>query len=49
VLRALTLAGVRALTSRPPTLEELFIKYYASSAGASTTSAEHDDDAVAAR
>ncbi len=31
VLRALTEAGVRALTSRPPTLEELFIKYYASS------------------
>ncbi|MBS2965573.1 ABC transporter ATP-binding protein [Actinocrinis puniceicyclus] len=29
VLRALTDAGVRALTSRPPTLEELFIKYYA--------------------
>jgi ABC-2 type transport system ATP-binding protein len=28
VLRALTEAGVRALTSRPPTLEELFIKYY---------------------
>jgi ABC-2 type transport system ATP-binding protein len=29
VLRALTEAGVRTLTSRPPTLEELFIKYYA--------------------
>jgi ABC-2 type transport system ATP-binding protein len=28
VLRVLTEAGVRALTSRPPTLEELFIKYY---------------------
>ena len=28
VLRTLTEAGVRALTSRPPTLEELFIKYY---------------------
>jgi ABC-2 type transport system ATP-binding protein len=42
VLRALTEAGVRALTSRPPTLEELFIKYYASSA-------VRDGDAAAVR
>ena len=35
VLRALTDVGVRSLTSRPPTLEELFIKYYASSADGS--------------
>jgi ABC-2 type transport system ATP-binding protein len=44
VLRALTDAGVRALTSRPPTLEELFIKYYASS-----TADARGDDAVAVR
>ncbi|AEW95693.1 MULTISPECIES: ABC transporter ATP-binding protein [Streptomycetaceae] len=29
VLRHLTRAGVRALTSRPPTLEELFLRHYA--------------------
>jgi ABC-2 type transport system ATP-binding protein len=29
VLRVLTDAGVRSLTSRPPTLEELFLHYYA--------------------
>jgi ABC-2 type transport system ATP-binding protein len=40
VLRALTEAGVRTLTSRPPTLEELFIKYYSSS---------RDDQAVSVR
>ncbi|HEV2347235.1 MAG TPA: ABC transporter ATP-binding protein [Actinocrinis sp.] len=40
VLRALTEAGVRTLTSRPPTLEELFIKYYSSS---------RDDQAVPVR
>ena len=28
LLRALTAAGVRALTSRPPTLEELFLRHY---------------------
>ncbi|MFI6522078.1 ATP-binding cassette domain-containing protein [Spirillospora sp. NPDC050679] len=28
VLRQLTQAGVRALTSRPPTLEELFLRHY---------------------
>jgi ABC-2 type transport system ATP-binding protein len=28
VLRALTAAGVRSLTSRPPTLEELFLRHY---------------------
>jgi ABC-2 type transport system ATP-binding protein len=36
VLRALTEAGVRTLTSRPPTLEELFIKYYASASRSSS-------------
>jgi ABC-2 type transport system ATP-binding protein len=29
VLRILTDAGVRSLTTRPPTLEELFLRYYA--------------------
>src|SRR5712692_385125 len=29
LLRALTAAGVRSLTSRPPTLEELFLRHYA--------------------
>ncbi len=29
VLRVLTDAGVRSLTTRPPTLEELFLRYYA--------------------
>ena len=28
VLRALTAAGVRSLVSRPPTLEELFLRHY---------------------
>jgi ABC-2 type transport system ATP-binding protein len=28
VLRALTDAGIQSLTSRPPTLEELFLRYY---------------------
>ncbi|MFG2822091.1 ATP-binding cassette domain-containing protein [Kitasatospora sp. NPDC048365] len=28
LLRALTAAGVRSLTSRPPTLEELFLRHY---------------------
>jgi ABC-2 type transport system ATP-binding protein len=28
VLRQLTAAGVRTLTSRPPTLEELFLRHY---------------------
>ena len=32
VLRALTDAGIQALTSRPPTLEELFLRYYAGDA-----------------
>jgi len=42
VLRALTEAGVRTLTSRPPTLEELFIKYYA------TQQPQVEDDQAAA-
>ncbi len=31
-LRALTAAGVRSLTSQPPTLEELFLRHYTSAA-----------------
>jgi polyether ionophore transport system ATP-binding protein len=31
VLRILTDAGVRSLTTRPPTLEELFLRYYSAS------------------
>ena len=30
ILRRLTAAGVRTLTCRPPTLEELFLRQYAS-------------------
>jgi polyether ionophore transport system ATP-binding protein len=30
LLRHLTAAGVRSLVSRPPTLEELFLRHYAS-------------------
>ncbi|MFE3069237.1 ATP-binding cassette domain-containing protein [Streptomyces sp. NPDC059247] len=33
VLRALTASGVRSLTSAPPTLEELFLRHYATGAG----------------
>ena len=29
VLRHLSAAGVRSLTSQPPTLEELFLRHYA--------------------
>jgi len=41
VLRALTDAGVRSLTTRPPTLEELFLRYYSASSD--------EQEAVAAR
>ncbi|WP_300612257.1 ABC transporter ATP-binding protein [Trebonia sp.] len=33
VLRALTAAGVRTLTCRPPTLEELFLRHYSERSG----------------
>jgi ABC-2 type transport system ATP-binding protein len=33
VLKALTAAGVRSLTSQPPTLEELFLRHYAPTGG----------------
>lgn len=32
LLQALTRAGVRTLTSRPPTLEELFLRHYTADA-----------------
>ncbi|MEU6927768.1 ATP-binding cassette domain-containing protein [Streptomyces sp. 2RAF24] len=38
VLRALTDAGVRSLTSTPPTLEELFLRHYDDSAATATES-----------
>jgi ABC-2 type transport system ATP-binding protein len=38
VLRALTDAGVRTLTCRPPTLEELFLRHYAERAPVAATS-----------
>jgi ABC-2 type transport system ATP-binding protein len=52
-LRCLTQAGVRSLTSQPPTLEELFLRHYSTSdngSAASTTpaSAEPTGDATAA-
>jgi len=34
VLRRLTAAGVRSLTSQPPTLEELFLRRYSAGSGA---------------
>ena len=34
LLRQLTGAGVRSLTSQPPTLEELFLRHYGDRAGA---------------
>ena len=47
VLRALTAAGVRSLTSTPPTLEELFLRHYA--ADAATEGATASDAGVSAR
>ena len=43
VLRHLTAAGVRSLTSQPPTLEELFLRHY--SGGAESGGAESGDPA----
>ena len=39
VLRHLTAAGVRSLVSRPPTLEELFLRHYAGESEGSTETA----------
>ena len=39
VLRRLTAVGVRSLVSQPPTLEELFLRYYDGEAGDSTPAA----------
>ena len=38
-LRHLTAAGVRSLVSRPPTLEELFLRHYAGQEGSTETAA----------
>ncbi|NBM18688.1 ABC transporter ATP-binding protein [Streptomyces sp. GC420] len=40
VLRSLTESGVRSLTSRPPTLEELFLRHYTDAEGPRGTGAE---------
>jgi ABC-2 type transport system ATP-binding protein len=40
VLQRLTAAGVRSLTSQPPTLEELFMRHYRSGEGTGETRAE---------
>lgn len=40
VLRSLTAAGVRSLTSTPPTLEELFLRHYETEAGAGRLAGE---------
>ena len=37
VLRRLTAVGVRSLVSQPPTLEELFLRYYDGEATGSST------------
>jgi ABC-2 type transport system ATP-binding protein len=39
LLRRLTDAGVRSLESRPPTLEELFLRHYEGSAAVGTGAA----------
>ena len=36
VLRHLSAAGVRSLTSQPPTLEELFLRHYQADEAAAT-------------
>jgi len=41
LLRALTGAGVRSLVSRPPTLEELFLRHYRDEPAASAASSDH--------
>jgi ABC-2 type transport system ATP-binding protein len=48
LMQALTAAGLHALTSRPPTLEDLFLRHYGSLTGESpsgTTSSKPSDDA----
>jgi len=42
LLRQLTAAGVRSLTSRPPTLEELFLRHYAGDGPAASPAAAQD-------
>ncbi|MFB8039093.1 ATP-binding cassette domain-containing protein [Streptomyces sp. NPDC056004] len=40
VLKSLTASGVRTLTSTPPTLEELFLRHYATDAAGATDTAD---------
>ena len=42
LLRRLSAAGVRSLTSQPPTLEELFLRHYAGDAPAAPPAADQD-------
>jgi ABC-2 type transport system ATP-binding protein len=42
LLRQLTVAGVRSLTSQPPTLEELFLRHYAADLPASEPADDRD-------
>jgi ABC-2 type transport system ATP-binding protein len=42
LLRQLAAAGVRSLTSQPPTLEELFLRHYAADEPAGGPAADHD-------
>ena len=41
-LRQLSAAGVRSLTSQPPTLEELFLRHYAGDGPAAPPAVDHD-------
>ncbi|RPK68942.1 MULTISPECIES: ABC transporter ATP-binding protein [unclassified Streptomyces] len=45
VLKSLTASGVRTLTSTPPTLEELFLRHYASDATDATDASDATDAA----
>ncbi|MFD8745533.1 ATP-binding cassette domain-containing protein [Streptomyces sp. NPDC059616] len=45
VLKSLTASGVRTLTSSPPTLEELFLRHYASDATDATDAADNGEGA----
>ncbi|GAA1330535.1 ABC transporter ATP-binding protein [Streptomyces sanglieri] len=45
VLKSLTASGVRTLTSTPPTLEELFLRHYASDATDATDAADSGEGA----
>jgi ABC-2 type transport system ATP-binding protein len=48
LLRQLTAAGVRSLTSQPPTLEELFLRHYAADSPAAAAAAPAGQDGIRA-